>query len=165
MRGICNWSAQRDRLGFEQSLLKIEDPEFVATSGKSPSCHRDVQRPTDSRVRGMVFESRLGGCTSTGPALGRARVGVHPGPPAGGEHRGDTLAARGLVPIGAGELALRELEPARPPDLRVVGRMSTAARIPAVACRRRRARDRKSTRLNSSHLGISYAVFCLKKKK
>src|SRR5262245_64992171 len=30
---------------------------------------------------------------------------------------------------------------------------------------RRRAEDRKSTRLNSSHLGISYAVFCLKKKK
>src|SRR5258705_5455834 len=27
------------------------------------------------------------------------------------------------------------------------------------------ARDRKSTRLNSSHLGISYAVFCLKKKE
>src|SRR5262245_552924 len=27
------------------------------------------------------------------------------------------------------------------------------------------AQDRKSTRLNSSHLGISYAVFCLKKKK
>src|SRR5256885_12025159 len=28
-----------------------------------------------------------------------------------------------------------------------------------------RVRDRKSTRLNSSHLVISYAVFCLKKKK
>src|SRR5438034_7676977 len=28
-----------------------------------------------------------------------------------------------------------------------------------------RARDRKSTRLNSSHTVISYAVFCLKKKK
>src|SRR5256885_14653977 len=28
-----------------------------------------------------------------------------------------------------------------------------------------RPRDRKSTRLNSSHLVISYAVFCLKKKK
>src|SRR5438045_5536787 len=26
-------------------------------------------------------------------------------------------------------------------------------------------KDRKSTRLNSSHLGISYAVFCLKKKR
>src|SRR2546427_8718122 len=30
---------------------------------------------------------------------------------------------------------------------------------------RRRDRDRKSTRLNSSHSQISYAVFCLKKKK
>src|SRR6266850_388744 len=30
---------------------------------------------------------------------------------------------------------------------------------------RRGGRDRKSTRLNSSHLVISYAVFCLKKKK
>src|SRR5690606_41719377 len=29
----------------------------------------------------------------------------------------------------------------------------------------RDARDRKSTRLNSSHVKISYAVFCLKKKK
>src|SRR3712207_8298100 len=28
-----------------------------------------------------------------------------------------------------------------------------------------RIRDRKSTRLNSSHANISYAVFCLKKKK
>src|ERR1035438_6965455 len=31
--------------------------------------------------------------------------------------------------------------------------------------KRRSEIDRKSTRLNSSHLGISYAVFCLKKKK
>src|SRR5207249_7345515 len=29
----------------------------------------------------------------------------------------------------------------------------------------REERDRKSTRLNSSHVSISYAVFCLKKKK
>src|SRR2546426_2209437 len=37
----------------------------------------------------------------------------------------------------------------------------------ALVFRRRRAAraDRKSTRLNSSHLVISYAVFCLKKKK
>src|SRR5205814_8063732 len=36
----------------------------------------------------------------------------------------------------------------------------------AALSRRSRGRhgDRKSTRLNSSHLGISYAVFCLKKK-
>src|SRR5256885_12748511 len=33
------------------------------------------------------------------------------------------------------------------------------------ACASTTARDRKSTRLNSSHLVISYAVFCLEKKK
>src|SRR3712207_7483148 len=32
-------------------------------------------------------------------------------------------------------------------------------------CRSCIGRDRKSTRLNSSHANISYAVFCLKKKK
>src|SRR5258708_21927289 len=38
--------------------------------------------------------------------------------------------------------------------------------IPSVEDRRERPdRDRKSTRLNSSHQIISYAVFCLKKKK
>src|SRR5690242_21393982 len=33
------------------------------------------------------------------------------------------------------------------------------------AARGPRPQDRKSTRLNSSHMSISYAVFCLKKKK
>src|SRR5262245_63035225 len=32
-------------------------------------------------------------------------------------------------------------------------------------CQREHVQDRKSTRLNSSHLGKSYAVFCLKKKQ
>src|ERR1035438_2961475 len=36
---------------------------------------------------------------------------------------------------------------------------------PPLARAANRSTDRKSTRLNSSHLGISYAVFCLKKKK
>src|SRR2546422_7835879 len=39
--------------------------------------------------------------------------------------------------------------------------MAPAARC----CARRPEKDRKSTRLNSSHGYISYAVFCLKKKK
>src|SRR5438067_8868542 len=34
--------------------------------------------------------------------------------------------------------------------------------VAALACE---CQDRKSTRLNSSHVSISYAVFCLKKKK
>src|SRR5215469_17287750 len=36
---------------------------------------------------------------------------------------------------------------------------------PRPGCHCRRPEDRKSTRLNSSHVEISYAVFCLKKKK
>src|SRR3712207_8118790 len=39
------------------------------------------------------------------------------------------------------------------------------ATTPSRTIRRARSRDRKSTRLNSSHANISYAVFCLKKKK
>src|SRR3712207_8015181 len=48
-----------------------------------------------------------------------------------------------------------------------VGRRCAASESPPdrLGTRRRvRARDRKSTRLNSSHANISYAVFCLKKK-
>src|SRR5438045_4749525 len=47
-------------------------------------------------------------------------------------------------------------------------RVSTLGRICAVGGSQAPSgggQDRKSTRLNSSHLGISYAVFCLKKKK
>src|SRR5207249_9004256 len=43
------------------------------------------------------------------------------------------------------------------PVLEVGGMFLSAARLIAL--------DRKSTRLNSSHVSISYAVFCLKKKK
>src|SRR3712207_7012699 len=39
-----------------------------------------------------------------------------------------------------------------------------AGRAAAAAAGDRRGPDRKSTRLNSSHANISYAVFCLKKK-
>src|SRR2546430_5080397 len=43
--------------------------------------------------------------------------------------------------------------------------MAAAAGIAGRLVDVRRWRDRKSTRLNSSHSQISYAVFCLKKKK
>src|SRR5205814_6998516 len=44
------------------------------------------------------------------------------------------------------------------PEDRARGARACSSRCP------REEQDRKSTRLNSSHLGISYAVFCLKKK-
>src|SRR5256885_8288975 len=44
------------------------------------------------------------------------------------------------------------------------GRSPTSRLVSATTFCAGRPRDRKSTRLNSSHLVISYAVFCLKKK-
>src|SRR5256885_9939398 len=54
--------------------------------------------------------------------------------------------------LGGGELGTQPIEHQRP--LRQTLGEAAAAR----------EQDRKSTRLNSSHLVISYAVFCLKKK-
>src|SRR5438445_9812983 len=47
----------------------------------------------------------------------------------------------------------------------LVGKRCHFARIGAIRIGDRQFKDRKSTRLNSSHANISYAVFCLKKKK
>src|SRR5207249_8946410 len=56
------------------------------------------------------------------------------------------------------ETGLIEHVPYRGVQLTAQGRRAALKMI-------RRHRDRKSTRLNSSHVSISYAVFCLKKKK
>src|SRR5439155_11238701 len=63
-----------------------------------------------------------------------------------GDLEGGAAAQRGL-----GEASLSDDDGAR----------ASHARVVVIAQRR----DRKSTRLNSSHVAISYAVFCLKKKK
>src|SRR3712207_7202212 len=62
------------------------------------------------------------------------------------QHRVASGAAQQrLVPVAAGQQ---------------VARGAALQRLPVPG-----AQDRKSTRLNSSHANISYAVFCLKKKK
>src|SRR3712207_8091688 len=72
------------------------------------------------------------------------------------EPRAQRDPVRGLLPRrGVGD-------PAR--DLDRQRRRDRGASLRAPAADRPR-RDRKSTRLNSSHANISYAVFCLKKKK
>src|SRR2546430_12836570 len=65
----------------------------------------------------------------------------------------------------AGEVvALRERAIQQPRVERQTGGKGKSARRADVRLLRHE-RDRKSTRLNSSHSQISYAVFCLKKKK
>jgi hypothetical protein len=43
-------------VGFEQALFTIDDPQFVATSGKAQHAIVRFNGRNDSRVRGMVFE-------------------------------------------------------------------------------------------------------------
>src|SRR5690625_5595068 len=50
-------------------------------------------------------------------------------------------------------------------DGRIIKLLSSRVPVQRVKRELKLARDRKSTRLNSSHVAISYAVFCLKKKK
>src|SRR3989454_6245268 len=58
--------------------------------------------------------------------------------------------------------SMRDERPGDSVDARIAceGPLGQLGQLPIEA-----GRDRKSTRLNSSHLVISYAVFCLKKKK
>src|SRR5258707_3179071 len=57
-------------------------------------------------------------------------------------------------------------ELAHPDQVKLTARSERLKRDPlSTVLRRRAVRDRKSTRLNSSHANISYAVFCLKKKR
>src|SRR5438477_9088996 len=71
-----------------------------------------------------------------------------------------TLSLHDALPISAGS----SWKKTRPDFARRILKESSV-----FACRARRnagsKTDRKSTRLNSSHMSISYAVFCLKKKK
>src|SRR2546422_1234413 len=59
------------------------------------------------------------------------------------------------------ERAVRGIARATPPSRSICRVWQAFPTAPA----ERKSRDRKSTRLNSSHGYISYAVFCLKKKK
>src|SRR3712207_6846652 len=75
-------------------------------------------------------------------------------------------------PKAEGPIGCKNLHPTDNKDKKDPSRMSEAVIAAkgqqagsAVHHRRGQREDRKSTRLNSSHANISYAVFCLKKKK
>src|ERR1039458_2850514 len=105
----------------------------------------------------------------------------------------ETVAPAAAIPVATAAASVTEVEPVlvmvseigagsptpdfKNPNERVAGSAVTIALTAALASKRPApihststgsakssvATDRKSTRLNSSHLGISYAVFCLKK--
>src|SRR5256886_5343030 len=77
---------------------------------------------------------------------------------------GRTAAARAVRRLGARKVKTTEVPVIFDPETAatLVRAIASAAAGPSLY--RRASLDRKSTRLNSSHSQISYAVFCLKKK-
>src|SRR5690625_6406845 len=115
----------------------------------------------EGRVTGLVGES---GCGKSVTSL--ALMGLLP------EH-GVTVGGSALMRLPNGQEDLLQTSRRRMRDLRgsqlaMIFQDPLSSLNPVVPIGSwdpRRSRDRKSTRLNSSHVAISYAVFCLKKKK
>src|SRR5256885_4404148 len=75
-----------------------------------------------------------------------------------------TLSLHDALPISAGQVLQRIEVDARVGALTGL-QPSPGGQVGHAVAQHDDVQDRKSTRLNSSHLVISYAVFCLKKKK
>src|SRR5437899_3724440 len=71
-----------------------------------------------------------------------------------------TLSLHDALPIWFRFSSGRDGTPSPTYSVRIAGHVVATRQLAIFAT----TGDRKSTRLNSSHLGISYAVFCLKKK-
>src|SRR5207248_9847154 len=94
---------------------------------------------------------------------------VDPGPVHGQQERVRSLSglsrcARPRFPFGVPRELLQLLLPAGVAEYHLMSG-AREERAELAAHQSRTEKDRKSTRLNSSHRTISYAVFCLKKKK
>src|SRR5205814_10020868 len=105
------------------------------------------------RAAGCGAGARLGAAAARRPAA-RARASGGAGGAARDDHAAGRARSRAAERRAVSVGVRRRADRAR-------GSRAGARGAPA----RRQLQDRKSTRLNSSHLGISYAVFCLKKKK
>src|SRR5690606_39828453 len=100
------------------------------------------------------------------PALSAVPAHLRPFPPRRSSDLPEfLLTARGAAIAGIFLDRLRRLARSRQPDHRSSSRRRIRAQEHRQPRAARRHEDRKSTRLNSSHVKISYAVFCLEKKR
>src|SRR6266480_7374693 len=124
----------------------------------------ETVRPTSDRAREALFNILSHGSFAAGglPFAGRPVLDAFAG-----------TGALGLEALSRGASAAVFIENGRDAlatlrrNIAALGEEDRAHIVAADATRPARAAmvDRKSTRLNSSHMSISYAVFCLKKKK
>src|SRR5690349_23115799 len=135
-------------LTYKRALVKISGEAFAGGKGSGAGIDFATLETITDELKAVA---------ATGVQLGLVVGG-------GNILRGTTASQQGMDRVSAdymgmlatviNALALQELLEKKGVDTRVM----TAIRMEELA-------DRKSTRLNSSHVEISYAVFCLKKKK
>src|SRR5438034_8183491 len=135
-----------------------------------PTDRQGLASRASGRLRGGLPLSQGRGLAAGAGGASRAARGAAeragpPGPRGAGERRG-TQAAPPAARRGTGRDRPRTRQDLGPWDRQPHARRAKIPRgdEPEDAGQGLRA-DRKSTRLNSSHTVISYAVFCLKKKK
>src|SRR5713101_8905577 len=113
-----------------------------------PCTHAAGQSPDAGAAAGTATTSATAATTPTRVALMRDSVAPF----------------LGLSDLGR-RAADERREVSRVHDHRIAARVLELFHLVRGRVRQVGDRDRKSTRLNSSHMSISYAVFCLKKKK
>src|SRR6266568_4675923 len=157
------WAARPtgDRLGMRAGF----DRRAADRSDTRRDRDRRGRRPTAARTRsGGVPAHYRTPLRRRGPADARLVAGARPGSAGGRRGKHNSVALAGAHDTSGG---VRGGDRGAPPHRRTDQRRRTGAGRPNLARvdPPRPRTDRKSTRLNSSHSSISYAVFCLKKKK
>src|SRR5438445_4311527 len=133
--------------------------------------HQLDQLKQQSKDQYTDIDSRIG--RLEGRAPGAAPAGAPPAPAAGGQLPDAQLGGNNSAPQNAAPRNApppnaappTNAPPANPADEKAAYDQAFGALKDGRYAESARALDRKSTRLNSSHANISYAVFCLKKKK
>src|SRR5688500_984426 len=156
---------------FGDGPCHIVHPSSLARSEEHTS---ELQSPCNLVCRLLLEKKKKYPPRSTHSPLltvaPRLRLPLRPAPPTTAP---SPLPLHDALPIfrGAGTSATRSFPASRRAVRRAMPWTAktsitpSSATAPATSSTRRASPDRKSTRLNSSHLVISYAVFCLKKKK
>src|SRR3712207_5297241 len=140
--------AALEKLLESQIAAGIDGVIAVGTTGESPTLSHD-EREQVIRATVEVVNKRCLVLAGTGSYSTRDAVDA-------------TLAAEKLGVDGALVVAPYYNKPSQEGLFRHFSAIARASRLPIMLYN---IPDRKSTRLNSSHANISYAVFCLKKKK
>src|SRR5439155_9034228 len=155
---------------------KTKKPAFGAWAGGSSSVSADSaesSESTEASPSGSVTSiSGSGSAASETPSSPVNIESTGPSPSSALDENAGSWSSMG-VEVGSASAISRSIFPPHPSQNRAPSRFSlpqvgqlAMASLPRflLADDRRCLEDRKSTRLNSSHVAISYAVFCLKKK-